>query len=103
MDIGFSQEQKQTQMLSRDMVQSLEILRMPISELRETILAEGLKNPTIEVTDRNFSAHKDSRKNSSLLENTADSESLEEHILSQASDLSVKEKKILEALIAQLD
>lgn len=103
MDIGFSQEQKQTQMLSRDMVQSLEILRMPISELRETILAEGLKNPTIEVTDKNFSARKNPQKSSNLLENIADSESLEEHILSQASDLSVKEKKILEALIAQID
>lgn len=103
MDIGFYQEQKQTQMLSRDMVQSLEILRMPISELREIILAEGLKNPTVDVIDRNFSAQKNPQANNNLLENIADSESLEEHILSQASDLSLKEKKILDALISQLD
>ncbi len=116
--LDFSQKMQQQLKLSPQMIQSIELLRLPIEELSDKIYQEAEKNPAIEIVSdanlsvRNVVPEKASRfltasdNFQSFLENTADhEESLQEHLLFQLSLLPISdaERDLGERIIQNLD
>ena len=101
--LRISQQQK----LSPQMLQSINILALPIEELRERIFEEVEKNPALEiVNDHYFASATDSDSHQAFLESISTEHlSLQEHLLYQLSEetISPLQKKIGEFLIQSLD
>lgn len=121
---GLSLEQRQTLSLSQELIQSLQILALPTSELRESILKELEENPTLEISKDSLSNNKNKRRKSknyeqqirkqnssaddyqSFLESIPDKrESLQSHLLKQIQlqKLSKSEVSFAKLLIQNLD
>ena len=124
MNLGIGFEQKQTQTLSQALLQSINTLALPTTELRETILRELDSNPTLEVAEdrseekmyrrqnkKNYETIKHKNQNAadahqSFLESIPDSgESLQTHLLKQFRllPLAKNESAFGELLIQNLD
>jgi RNA polymerase sigma-54 factor len=106
LDFSLSQNQKQLQKLSPAMRQSLDILQMSARDLRDAILRECAKNPTIEVDDfrdKPSGGREKSDAHREFLENIAGEISLEEHILQQVPDWTREQRKILAAILECID
>ncbi len=118
MKFNFSQKMQQQLKLSAQMIQSVEMLRLPVEELCDRVYQEAEKNPAIEVVkdadlslrsvpltnNTRFTNASDSFQ--SFLENAADhDESLQEHLLFQLSllDYSENERDLAERIIQNLD
>ena len=85
--LNLSQQQK----LSPQMLQSINILALPVEELRERIFEEVEKNPALEiVNDRYYASAKDSDTHQAFLESISTEEkSLQEYLLLQLSEISL--------------
>ncbi len=118
MKFDYSQRMQQQLKLSPQMIQAVELLRLPVEELCDRVYQEAEKNPAIEVVkDADLSIRSASPTNTtkysnasdsfqSFLENTADhEESLQEHLLFQLHLLGIsdKEKNLGERIIQNLD
>ncbi len=114
----YSQKMQQQLRLSPQMIQSIELLRLPVEELCDRVYQEAEKNPAIEivkdadlsirsVTPSTVSRFSNASDNfQSFLENTqAHEESLQEHLIFQLSllDLSENERNLGERIIQNLD
>ena len=98
-------EQKQIQKLSQSMRQSLNILQMSIKDLNAWVSRECVKNPTIEMQDvaYNGRSRKHSDDHQSMIENIAESLSLQDHLLSQVPDWTQERKDALVLLLSCLN
>lgn len=116
MRFNFQQKMQQQLRLTPQMMQSIELIQLPIEDLCERVYQEAEKNPAIEITkDADFSStsikvksksslnSKASDDFQSFLENTAiHEESLQEHFLVQLSLLTISnEQKILADRLVQ--
>ncbi len=116
--LNYSQNMQQQFRLSAQMIQSIELLRLPIEELCDRVYQEAEKNPAIEIVrDADLSIRNAPIQNATrftngsdtfqaFLENTqAHEESLQEHLLFQLSllSLSEQEKSLGERIIQSLD
>ena len=104
--LRLSQQQK----LSPQMLQSINILALPVEELRERIFEEVEKNPALEIVNDNyFASASDSDSHQAFLESLSTEKqgikSLQEHLLLQLSEesLSQTQSDIGEFLIQSLD
>ena len=101
--LNLSQQQK----LSPQMLQSINILALPVEELRERIFEEVEKNPALEiVNDRYYASAKDSDTHQAFLESISTEEkSLQEYLLLQLSEISLTplQNDIGKLLIQSLD
>lgn len=104
--LRLSQQQK----LSPQMLQSINILALPVEELRERIFEEVEKNPALEIVNDNyFASASDSDSHQAFLESLSTEKqgikSLQEHLLLQLSEesLSQTQSDIGELLIQSLD
>ena len=106
--LGTQIRQSQSQTLSPAMWMGLNMLAMPVGELKEAVRKEIETNPAIVETGPagRFSAGRSST-DPSILENVADSseETLEEHILGELrmSDIAGSERELCERIIGELD
>ncbi len=118
MKFDYSQKMQQQLRLSPQMIQAVEILRLPVEELCDRVYQEAEKNPAIEIIkDADLSIRslpstihtKNSNASDSyqaFLENAADhEESLQENLLFQLSmlDISEEERNLGERIIQNLD
>ncbi len=118
MRFDYTQKMQQQLKLSPQMIQSIELLRLPVEELCDKIYQEAEKNPAIEIVkDADLSVLSVSTKGASrfdsdsdnfqaFLENTAGpQETLQEHLLFQLSLLEITENEryIGEKIIQSLD
>ncbi len=118
MKFNHSQKMQQQLKLSPQMIQSIEILRLPVEELCDRVYQEAEKNPAIEIVrDADLSIRsvvppkRLQFSNASdtfqlFIENAADhEESLQEHLLFQLSilDITKEEKNLGERIIQNLD
>ncbi|MEL3907707.1 MAG: RNA polymerase factor sigma-54 [Treponemataceae bacterium] len=113
MDFSLSQQQRQTLNLSQELIQSLNILALPTTDLRETILKELNANPTLEIVNdksEKKTHHKlrpkqyerikhktkmEADEYQSFLESIPDSsESLQMHLIKQFSLLPLKKNEL---------
>ncbi len=116
MRFNFQQKMQQQLRLSPQMMQSIELIQLPIEDLCERVYQEAEKNPAIEVvrdadfatnsvkvTSKNNLNSKASDNFQSFLENTAiHEESLQEHFLSQIAIQNItQEQRILAERIIQ--
>ncbi len=116
--LDYSQKMQQQLKLSPQMIQSIDLLRLPVEELCDRVYKEAEKNPAIEIVKdadlsiRTVTPSQTSRFSNasdnfqSFLENTADhEESLQEHLLFQLSllNLSENERNLGERIIQNLD
>ncbi len=120
--LTYSQQMQQRMSMSPQMIQSIQIMSLPVEDLRERIFEEVEKNPALEVlSDGKFSnrgpvdtTRVSSRVGSSVesddfqafIENTQDyQESLQDHLLSQLRviPLTEDELRIGERIIQNLD
>ena len=104
--LRLSQQQK----LSPQMLQSINILALPVEELRERIFEEVEKNPALEIVNDNyFASASDSDSHQAFLESLSTEKqgikSLQEHLLLQLSEESLTQTQndIGELLIQSLD
>lgn len=104
--LRLSQQQK----LSPQMLQSINILALPVEELRERIFEEVEKNPALEIVNDNyFASASDSDSHQAFLESLSTEKqgikSLQEHLLLQLSEetLTQTQSDIGEFLIQSLD
>ncbi len=114
------QSQRLALKLSPQMIQSINLLTLPVFELRERILDEAEKNPALEiVSDSGLEASDDMYTNSAetksgdasssflqFLENQpAKEETLQEHLLAQLleTDLPPEDRLLAESIIQNLD
>ena len=104
--LRLSQQQK----LSPQMLQSINILALPVEELRERIFEEVEKNPALEIVNDNyFASASDSDSHQAFLESLSTEKqgikSLQEHLLLQLSEESLTQTQsdIGEFLIQSLD
>ena len=106
--LGTQIRQSQSQTLSPAMWMGLNMLAMPVGELKEAVRKEIETNPAIveTVPAGRFSAGRSST-DPSILENVADSseETLEEHLLGELrmSDIAGSERELCERIIGELD
>ena len=106
--LGTQIRQSQSQTLSPAMWMGLNMLAMPIGELKEAVRKEIETNPAIveTVPVGRFSAGRSST-DPSILENVADSseETLEEHLLGELrmSDIAGRERELCGHIIGELD
>ena len=106
--LGTQIRQSQSQTLSPAMWMGLNMLAMPVGELKEAVRKEIETNPAIVETGPagRFSAGRSST-DPSILENVADSseETLEEHLLGELrmSDIAGSERELCERIIGELD
>lgn len=111
MESGQVQQQKQS--LSRNLVQSAEILQMDVQELREYIQQEALENPLIELEDMDFSGGQPTEEDelcrklewlSRIDEQNRSyySELYDEAENRDAGDLSMEENDLSEYVLSQL-
>lgn len=106
--LGTQIRQSQSQTLSPAMWMGLNMLAMPVGELKEAVRKEIETNPAIveTVSAGRFSAGRSST-DPSILENVADSseETLEEHLLGELrmSDIAGSERELCERIIGELD
>lgn len=106
--LGTQIRQSQSQTLSPAMWMGLNMLAMPVGELKEAVRKEIETNPAIVemVPAGRFSAGRSST-DPSILENVADSseETLEEHLLGELrmSDIAGSERELCERIIGELD
>lgn len=118
MRLDYNQQLQQTMRLSPRMLQSINLIAMPIEDLREHIYEEAEKNPAIEILQDSVrspsadssSPHAGSSTDSdawqAFLESTpAAAESLQEHLLAQLSLLRLTEdrQRIGERIIQNLN
>ena len=120
MRLNYNQQLQQTMRLSPRMLQSINLIAMPIEDLREHIYEEAEKNPAIEIlqdsvrspsadsSSPHIGSSADSDAWQAFLENTpAATESLQEHLLAQLSLLHLTEdqqrigKRIIQNLNAR--
>lgn len=105
---GTQLRQSQSQTLSPAMWLGLNMLSMPIGELKEAVRKEIETNPAVveSLPVGRFSAQRSST-DPSVLENVADSseETLEEHLFSELrmSDVVGRERELCERIIGELD
>ena len=103
--LRLSQQQK----LSPQMLQSINILSLPVEELRERIFEEVEKNPALEVvSDRYYASATDTDSHQAFLESISsekNGKTLQEHLLEQLSEtaLSKTQNDIGKLLIQSLD
>ena len=93
--LRLSQQQK----LSPQMLQSINILALPVEELRERIFEEVEKNPALEiVNDRYYASASDSDSHQAFLESLSSEKqgikSLQEHLLQQLSEIKLSKSQI---------
>ena len=106
--LGTQIRQSQSQTLSPAMWMGLNMLAMPVGELKEAVRKEIETNPAIveTVPVGRFSAGRSST-DPSILENVADSseETLEEHLLGELrmSDIAGRERELCGHIIGELD
>lgn len=119
-------EQSQRQILDTALLQLIDIITMPTEELRERIKDEALKNPAIELKEResyiddysnknrvstfthdeaNSSYYKDESENSWFERTISEKESLTEHLMKQLGCLNIDNntKEAAETIISCLD
>ena len=106
--LGQNQRLSQSQTLSPAMWMGLNLLAMPIAELKDAVRHELENNPA--VTEKSYSVRLHPRHSSvdpTILENVADSaeETLEEHLLSELrmSEIAGRERDLCEKIIGELD
>ena len=101
--LNYSQQQK----LSPQILQSINILSLPVEDLRDRIFEEVEKNPALEiVNDRYYASAKDSDSHQAFLENLSyEHRSLQEYLLMQLSEISLSplQSDIGKMLIQSLD
>ena len=93
--LRLSQQQK----LSPQMLQSINILALPVEELRERIFEEVEKNPALEiVNDKYFASASDTDSHQAFLESLSTEKqgikSLQEHLLQQLSEIKLSKNQI---------
>ena len=102
-----SLRQSQQQKLSPQMLQSINILSLPVEELRERIFEEVEKNPALEIiNDRYYASASDTDSHQAFLESiSSEKKSLQEHLLLQLSEVSLTKTQndIGKLLIQSLD
>ena len=118
MRLNYNQQLQQTMRLSPRMLQSINLIAMPIEDLREHIYEEAEKNPAIEILQDSVrspssdsaplrvGSSADSDAWQAFLESTpAAAESLQEHLLAQLSLLHLTEdqQRIGERIIQNLN
>ena len=118
MRFNLNQQFRQNMRLSAKMIQSINLIAMPIEELREHIYEEAEKNPALEIlrdshreapfvrTSARSGSAAESDAWQAFLESTgAAEESLQEHLLAQLAllPLSEDERRVGEHIIQNLD
>lgn len=110
MGIELTQSLKQQQILSTQMIQTLALLPMTVTELNEYVQKEIESNPALEIPDpisvQSTSDPEASDRNQEAIENAAVyGESLQEHLAKQLSEVPVSDTvyEICENLIGNLD
>jgi len=124
-----NQSQRMTLKLSPQMIQSINLLTLPVFELRERILSEAEKNPALEIVsdsgletadalytgsdsgtvEKNSDSIKSNDASSSFLQflenQPAKEETLQEHLLSQLLEIKLTEEDrvLAESIIQNLD
>ena len=85
--LNYSQQQK----LSPQILQSINILSLPVEDIIDRIFEEVEKNPALEiVNDRYYASAKDSDSHQAFLENLSyEHRSLQEYLLMQLSEISL--------------
>lgn len=110
MNQNLSTQQSQRQILDTSLLQLIDIITMPTEELRERIKNEAIKNPTIELKEResyiddyssrkreatfsqdeaNSSYYKDESENNWFERTISEKENLTEHLLKQLGCLDI--------------
>ncbi len=107
MELSASQRMSQQQKLSPQMIQTINILAMPMDQLRERIYEEVESNPAmVVVKDPVYVSSSDSDTHQRFLESVAQpEETLQEHLLVQLSEKDVPEnvQNLAERMIGNLD
>jgi len=107
MEMSVTQRMSQQQKLSPQMIQTINILAMPMDQLRERIYEEVESNPAIEILrDPVYVSSSDSDTHQRFLESVAQpAETLQDHLLVQLSEKDVSEnvKNLAERIIGNLD
>ena len=119
MRFNFQQKMQQQFKLSPQMLQSIELIQLPVEDLCERVYKEATKNPAIEITkDADLSVKSVHIKSSKNLQNNTMGdfqmyienmavyeESLQEHFLRQLAlmELSVQERSLAERLVQNLN
>lgn len=102
-----SMRMSQQQKLSPQMIQSINILALPVDELRERIEEEVDKNPALEIIkDATYVSGMDGDSHQAFLENAPNpGQTLQEHLLSQLAEvkLSIEKRYLAELVIQNLD
>lgn len=98
-------EQKQIQKLSQSMQQSLNVLQMSTKDLYAWVSRECVKNPTIEMHRVKCGAlsREDSDVHQAMMENVAERQSLQDHLLGQVPDWTQERKDALLLLLSCLN
>ncbi|MCQ2397932.1 MAG: RNA polymerase factor sigma-54 [Sphaerochaetaceae bacterium] len=114
MEISLNTSLKQEQQLSPQMIQSLALLNLPVTELRSYIQKEIEENPALEIPEsdlteypeQSFLSYGDDEDRQSVIENTGMmQETLSEHLLKQLGECNTTEslKEAAKMLIGNLD
>ncbi len=107
MEMSVTQRLAQQQKLSPQMIQTINILAMPMDQLRERIYEEVESNPAMEILkDPVYVSSSDSDTHQRFLESVAQpAETLQEHLLVQLSEKDIPEnvKNLAERIIGNLD
>jgi RNA polymerase sigma-54 factor len=100
LDLSFGSEQRLLQKISPAMFQSLNILRLNVTDLRELVIGESEKNPAVELVEHKNLPH---GSHGDTFSDIKAEQSMEEYILEQVPEWSDGEKDILLTLLKNLD